>query len=162
MFYVSDRFLRKDRVHGFPDLLLKFFFLEKNIAGKNKADGCVHSGAKESHGDGHCRRNNVIYATLEHTEYRIDHFTRINIKGLRPFNNFRIVSESIVYPFLKTGMFSSIFCRHLRSVAPNSGTTTSITITNTQSTKQMASTRLTGRDSFWAAFFFCFRTFPNK
>ena len=110
MFYVSDRFLRKDRVHGFPDLLLKFFFLEKNIAGKNKADGYVHSGAKESHGDGHCRRNNVIYATLEHTEYRIDHFTRINIKGLRPFNNFRIVSESIVYPFLKNGdVFFNLF-----------------------------------------------------
>ena len=64
--------------------------------------------------------------------------------------------------FWNAGIFSSIFFPTFTNVAASSGTTTSITITTRQITKQMASTRLTGRASFFAAFFSCFRAFPNK
>ena len=64
--------------------------------------------------------------------------------------------------FWKTGIFSSIFFPIFTKVAPSSGTTTSMTITIIQITKQIESTRLTGLASFWAVFFSCFNAFPNR
>ena len=64
--------------------------------------------------------------------------------------------------FWKTGIFSSIFFAMFTNVAPSSGTTTSITITIIQITKQIESTRLTGLASFCAVFFSCFKAFPNR
>ena len=47
-------------------------------------------------------------------------------------------------------------------LTPSSGTTTSITITIIQITKQIESTRLTGLASFWAGFFLLFQGFSEQ
>ena len=52
--------------------------------------------------------------------------------------------------------------RYVYECCPSSGTTTSITITIIQITKQIESTRLTGLASFCAVFFSCFKAFPNR
>ena len=98
MCQISDRF--------FPGTLRTLFFIcrisfSKDIAGEYKANGCIHCSSQKSHGDGHCGGNNVIDSVLQYAEYRIDYFSRLNVKRLRPFHNFRIVSEYIVDPFLE-------------------------------------------------------------
>ncbi len=114
---------------------------------------------RSPYGDGHCGGNNVIDSVLQYAEYRIDYFSRLNVKRLRPFHNFRIVSEYIVDPFLEDrNVFFYLFAI-FTNVAPSSGTTTSITITIIQITKQIESTRLTGLASFCAVFSLVSRLF---
>ena len=127
---ISDRFFRVTlRTLSFFICCRSFSFCKKDVAGEYKANGYIHCSSQKSHGDGHCGRNNVIDSVLQYAEYRIDYFSRLNVKRLRPFHNFRIVSEYIVDPFLENRIFSSIFFAMFTNVAPSSGTTTSITIT---------------------------------
>ena len=111
MCQVSDRFFREHCVHCFFYLLQELFFLQKDVAGEYKANGYIHCSSQKSHGDGHCGGNNVIDSVLQYAEYRIDYFSRLNVKRLRPFHNFRIVSEYIVDPFLENRtIFFYLFC----------------------------------------------------
>ena len=72
----------------------------------------------ESHGDGHCGGNNVIDSVLQYAEYRIDYFSRLNVKRLCPFHNFRIVSEYIVDPFLENRNIFFYLFRYVYECCP--------------------------------------------
>ena len=69
-------------------------------------------------GDGHCGGNNVIDSVLQYAEYRIDYFSRLNVKRLRPFHNFRIVSEYIVDPFLENRNIFFYLFRYVYECCP--------------------------------------------
>ena len=113
------RFFREHCVHCFFYLLQELFFLQKDVAGEYKANGYIHCSSQKSHGDGHCGGNNVIDSVLQYAEYRIDYFSRLNVKRLRPFHNFRIVSKYIVDPFLENrNIFFYLFSLCLRMLPP--------------------------------------------
>ena len=145
-------------------LLQELFFLQKDVAGEYKANGYIHCSSQKSHGDGHCGGNNVIDSVLQYAEYRIDYFFPAQCQETAPISQlpdcFQIHCRSI---FWKTGIFFFyLFSLCLRMLPPSSGTTTSITITIIQITKQIESTRLTGLASFCAVFFLLFQGFSEQ
>lgn len=143
-------------------LLHKFFFLQKDVAGKYKAYGYIHCSSQKSHGDGHCGGNNVIDSVLQYAEYRIDYFSRLNVKRLRPFHNFRIVSEYIVDPFLENrNIFFYLFryvyecCSQFRYYYQHNDHD----YTDHKADRKHQADRPC---QFLCCFFSCFKAFPNR
>ncbi len=107
--------------------------------------------------------NNVIDSVLQYAEYRIDYFSRLNVKRLRPFHNFRIVSEYIVDPFLENRNIFFYLFRYVYECCPQFRYYYQHNDHDYTDHKADRKHQADRPCQFFVLFFFsCFKAFPNR